>query len=193
MQILRNVFHWIKIVVRAIMLIAVILLALYNVYMLIQRYAYGNGMPTVFGYGTAVVVSGSMDTGENPETDIRINDLVIVKAQDSYEVNDVITFYDSSSGTYITHRITLVSAEGTYATKGDANDAEDNFSVKQAAVVGKVVNVIRGGGNVIAFLQSPLGLLAVLGGGVVVWLLMDVITSLCKKSDQEKEHEQQKD
>lgn len=182
MQKFRKIFRGFRIALRVVVIAAVVLLAVYNACMLIQRYAYGNDFPTVFGYGSAVVVSGSM------EPEISVNDLVIVKAEDSYELNDVITFYDAASGTYITHRIILVEGE-MYATKGDANSAADLFSVPQTAVVGKVVSVLRGAGKAVSFFQSPLGLLTVIGGGVVLWLIADVVSNVLKDK-QEKEDEQ---
>lgn len=131
-------------------------------------------MPTVFGYSFAAVVSGSM------ADEIEVGDLIVTKAQEKYAVGDIITFYDSRSGTYITHRIILVS-EDMYATKGDANDAADDFSVPRSAVVGKVVAVLDGFGNVVSFLQSPAGLFCVLGGGIVLWVLTDVCTEVFRK------------
>ena len=62
-----------------------------------------------------------------------------------------------------------------YATKGDANDSADNFSVPSSAVVGKVVAVLPNVGKAVGFLQSPLGLVAVLGAGAVIWLLTSLL------------------
>ncbi len=177
MQMARKVFGILRIIVRALLIVIIALLAAYNVYMLVQRYVYGNGMPKVFGVATAVVASGSM------EPEIEIGDLVIVREADAYREGDVITFYDSVSGTYITHRIILVNGD-KFTTMGDANDTQDN-PISQSAVVGKVVNVLRGAGKTIAFFQSPAGLFTVLAAGVVIWGAADVIAILLNKKDKE--------
>lgn len=171
----------IRIAIRAVLLAAFGSLLLYNGYVFVARYFLGQGMPTVFGYAAATVASGSMadaiDTG----------DFIVIKAQEEYMTGDIITFYDRESGSYITHRIILVSGD-TYATKGDANDTADNFSVPKQAVVGKVVAVWRGFGRTVTFLQSPLGLFCVACGGVLLWIASDIFTGLFgKKKDERKE------
>ena len=118
---------------------AVGLLLVYDVYMLVARYALGDGMPTFFGYGSAVVVSGSMEDA------LSVNDFVITKAEDEYSVGDIIPFYHD--GGYITHRIVLVPGE-TYATKAYANDPQDNFSVHNSEIFGRAVGVWKGLGAV---------------------------------------------
>lgn len=146
--------------VLAIALVAVLLA--YNVYTLVARYAFGVGIPTVFGYGCAAVETGSM------EPEISAGDFIVVHAEDEYAVGDVITFYDSARGQYVTHRVILVSESG-YTTKGDANNAQDNFTVPPSAVVGRVVAVLRGFGRVIGFLQTPVGLLSIVAFAAAVW------------------------
>ena len=155
-------------VVKVILYAVVALLLVYNVYILAARYLFHNGMPTFFGFGIAAVASGSM------EPEISTGDLVVTRTQGDYAQGDVIIFYDAESGSYITHRIILVS-DGMYATKGDANDSADNFSVPSSAVVGKVVAVLPNVGKAVGFLQSPLGLVAVLGAGAVIWLLTSLL------------------
>lgn len=182
---MRRALRCIKTAFKCVLAALVAVLAAYNVYILVQRYAFGNGMPTVFGYANAVVVSGSM------EPEIMIGDVVVVKSQSAYDVGDVITFYDSSMGEYVTHRIIMVSQSGLYATKGDANNAEDKFSVPQGAVVGKVVYVAHGAGSVITFFQSPAGLLVLIGVAVVFWILTDVLSMLSEKGRKEEKNERE--
>lgn len=172
-----KVYKVIKIVIRTLLLVVIGVLVVYNAYILIARTLFKNGMPVAFGFACATVVSGSMadaiDTG----------DFIITRAQDEYAVGDVIMFYEAESNTYITHRIILVSGD-TFVTKGDANNAQDDFSVPVSEVVGKVVSVWRGFGKVITFLQSPLGLVCVAGGGIVLWLLADIGSEVFKKKDE---------
>ena len=51
-------------------------------------------------------------------------------------------------------------------------------------MVGKVVAVWKGFGKVVSFLQSPLGLVCVLGGGAVVWILADIGTEVFRKKNE---------
>ena len=118
---MKKAFRIIKITVRTLVLVLVALLLAYNIYTLVMRYACGVGIPTVFGYGCAVVETGSMEPA------IGAGDFIIVHAEEEYAVGDVITFYDSTRGEYVTHRIILVTESG-YTTKGDANNAQDNFN-----------------------------------------------------------------
>lgn len=175
MQKARKVFGILRIILRALLIAVIALLAAYNVYMLVQRYVYRNGMPKVFGVATAVVASGSMA----PE--INIGDLVVVKEADDYKVGEVITFYDTATGTYITHRVILVNGD-KFTTMGDANDSQDT-PISKSVIVGKVVNVLHGAGKAIAFFQSPAGLFTVIAAGVVIWGVADVIAILLNKKD----------
>lgn len=168
------------VVLKAILGLLMGLLLIYNGYMLIARYAFGNDMPTVFGFGGAVVASGSMEPA------LEINDFIVTKAQEEYEIGDIIMFYDETRGAYVTHRIILVSGD-MYATRGDNNNTPDDFSVPKRAVVGKVVSVWSGFGGVIRFLQSPAGFFAVIGGGLILWIATDLIGGRKGKEKNERE------
>ena len=172
-----KVYKVIKTVIRTLLLVVIGVLVVYNAYILIARTLFKNGMPVAFGFACATVVSGSM------ADEIEVGDFIITKSQKEYVVGDVITFYDDKSGSYITHRIILVSGD-TYATKGDANDTADDFSVPKSAVVGKVVAVWKGFGNVVYFLQSPLGLFCVIGGGIVLWVLTNIVMEVLRKKNE---------
>lgn len=83
----------------------------------------------VFGYRIFKVGSGSM------EPTLKVNDLILVKKQDSYKVKDIITFKIDDE--YITHRL-IEQNETRVVTKGDANNAIDQDFSKDK-IVGKVV------------------------------------------------------
>lgn len=172
----------VKTIFRVLLITIVGLLFLYNVYVIIARVAFGNGMPTVFGYAGATVESGSM------ADEIEKGDFIITKKQKNYAVGDVVTFYDGGSGAYITHRIILVSGD-YYATKGDANPTADDFSVPKSAVVGKVVSVWKGFGAFADFMKSPLGLLCLAGGATALWILADIVSLIFGRKETEKEKE----
>ena len=85
-----------------------------------------------FGFSIFRVETGSM------EPVIKQNDIIIVKKQDNYAEQDIVTF--KSEKEYVTHRI--VSKRGdTIVTKGDANNTKD-VAIEISQVVGKVVKVL---------------------------------------------------
>lgn len=132
-----------------------------NVYTIIMRRAVGVRQPSVFGFSSAVVLSGSMA----PE--INVDDMVIIRRQSSYEVSDIVMYEGETS--LITHRI-VEKTDGAYVTRGDANNADDP-PVPAERVVGKVVAVIPKAGKLVVFLQSPLGMLLLVLTGAAILLL----------------------
>ena len=173
-------------------------LLVYNAYMLIAKYACGIPMPTVFGYAGARVPTGSMDD-DSGDDDIEIGDFVIIHAQDSYEIGDVVTFYDSSADMTVTHRVVDIVGT-TYYIRGDTTGERDENdrpitegvvtdAVPLENIIGKVVGVISGFGGFIEFMQKPYGLLIVCGIGVLIWLGGGIIDELLNRKNDEKESE----
>ena len=119
-------------------LICIILdpLLIYNVSLLIQAIIEPNKTPALFGIKMYVIVSGSM------EPELNIGDIVIVKENDNYQKDDVISFRQGQS--VITHRIIEVinDDEISYKTKGDNNNTEDKQIVLKEDIEGKVINKI---------------------------------------------------
>lgn len=120
----------------------------------IQRYVLHRAVVQHFGYGSAVVLSGSMSGA------LEIDDLVITRATGDYELGDIIIF-QGGGGMVVTHRIIETDERG-FITKGDANNAADPEPVPRDAVLGEVVRVIRGGGRISDFVRSPVGIIAIL-------------------------------
>lgn len=173
-------------------------LLVYNAYMLIAKYACGIPMPTVFGYAGARVPTGSMDD-DSGDDDIEIGDFVIIHAQDSYKVGDVVTFYDVSANITVTHRVVDIVGT-TYYIRGDTTGERDENdrpitegvvtdAVPLENIIGKVVGVIPGFGGFIEFMQKPYGLLIVCGIGVLIWLGGGIIDELLNRKNDEKESE----
>ena len=173
-------------------------LLVYNAYMLIAKYACGIPMPTVFGYAGARVPTGSMDD-DSGDDDIEIGDFVIIHAQDSYEIGDVVTFYDVSAKITVTHRVVDI-VDTTYYIRGDTTGYRDENgrpitegvvtdAVPLENIIGKVVGVIPGFGGFIEFMQKPYGLLIVCGIGVLIWLGGGIIDELLNRKNNEKESE----
>lgn len=149
-----------------------------SVYLIAAERIAGISNPTVFGYSTAVVMSGSM------EPTLGVGDLIINHAQEDYAAGDVITFDGGSNLT--THRIAREVEDG-YVTRGDANNADDLEPVPSAAVVGKVVANVPHVGDAVVFLKSPIGLSILLFAGfLILWL-----PSFLEESDEEREDEEE--
>lgn len=141
-------------------------------------------------FGIYVVMSESM------EPYIYKDDIVIVKPQDSFQKDDVITFYKTEEKKeVVTHRIVEVTTKGNevaFKTKGDNNESTDSSYVQRSLVIGKVDRVIKDWGVVVTFLRSSLGLILFLiipMTMVFTMILMDTvawINSIYKENSHQK-------
>lgn len=166
---------------RVLLAAAVALLLVYNVYMLVARLAFKQEMPTFLGFSSAAVRTGSM------EPTIAAGDYIVTLSRGEYEEGDVVMFRDPYGG-YTTHRIVGGSAEG-FLTAGDANNGSvDPWRVGQEDIVGEVVLVIRNFGRAAEFFRTPLGMLSIVAGAAVLWLLAD-LPRLIKKKERGNEEE----
>lgn len=136
----------------------------------------GNRLPMPFGYGMAVILSGSM------EDTLSIDDLVLVHRQKEYEVGDIVVY--QSDGELIIHRV--IEMEGDkLVTQGDANHVPD-APIRFSAVKGKMIGYIPGIGAVVRRLKTPVG---VFGTLAVAVLLLELSY---RKEGSEEEQEQEK-
>ena len=103
-----------------------------SVYNTIQLKLFKNDYSNFFGYSVFEVQTNSM------ADEINSGDWIIVKITDKIKLKDVITFKKDNS--FITHRV-IEKYNGTYITKGDANNTKDD-PVDQKQIVGKVVKVL---------------------------------------------------
>lgn len=148
------------------------LLLIANLYTVIARQITGEPQPSIFGWSSAVVISGSM------EPDISVNDLIIVHKQSTYEVGDVITF--KSNNSVVTHRV-IEKNDGYYTTKGDANNTQDD-PVSSEMVIGKVTATIPKLGLVIGYFRTPVGMICL----ILIGLLTVEIPYLIDRFKKEK-------
>ncbi len=109
--------------------IVAIFFALYN---FIQLNIKKNQYVSFFGYTVFDVATGSMSGA------IEINDIIVVKITDDYEVGDIITYH--SGNDFITHRL-IEKVGDVLVTKGDSNNTADN-PIDKDLVLGKVVKVL---------------------------------------------------
>jgi signal peptidase I len=121
----------------------------------------------------ATVMSGSMAPA------IKTGDMVVLKRLHALpHVGDIVAVNvpDAARSRYgyppvVTHRVVRVAPDGTITTKGDARPTPDPFTVKRSALTAKVVMHIPAGGRVLAFLVSPLGLLWLAAGAVMLFFM----------------------
>lgn len=132
-----------------VVLLGLILIS--NLYLLTMQLVFKQELPKIFGFGQVIVISGSMEPA------ISAGDLLIIREQSQYQVDDIVTYEWGNS--LCTHRI--VSIEGDQMiTKGDANNTVDE-PTPIVLINGKVVFSIPGFGNFILFLKTPFGLLLI--------------------------------
>ncbi len=130
-------------------LLAVVLIC--QVYTIFTKTVLKKQYVTVFGFHSAVVLTGSMSDAINP------NDIIITKSQKNYEIGDIVTY--KTAGTPVTHRI-IEETESGFITKGDANNTPDD-EIEKESIIGKVVLVIPNAGKAIGFIKTPLGMLII--------------------------------
>ena len=129
-----------------------------NLYQLNANRLVGNQLPMPFGYGAAVVLSGSM------EPEFSKGDLIFVKETLEYAENDIVVFQDGN--TLVVHRIIEID-EDTITTKGDANNAADE-PITQEMIKGEVIGCIPFVGEIVNLIKTPLGTLAVAAAAIAL-------------------------
>lgn len=150
-----------------------------NIYILNAKRLAGNQLPMPFGYGAAIVMSGSMSPA------LEVGDLVIVKEvseegtvrQEDLSSGDVIVYEDGDS--YVIHRIIEKNeSQKTFTTKGDYNNAAD-APVSFSQVKGVLFKSISGAGDVLLMMRNPV---------FIVFLIVLVIlwTELSAANDRKK-------
>ena len=111
-----------------------------------------NDYANFFGYSMFEVQTGSM------KSYINAGDWIVLKLTKDVNTNDVITF--KQDGNYITHRVIEIY-NGTYITKGDANNSKDD-PIDQSQIVGKVVKVLGGFGILRKTIFNPAVVIALI-------------------------------
>lgn len=129
-----------------------------NLYLWNAKSLMGNSLPMPFGYGAAVVLSGSM------EPTIAIDDLIIVARQDDYQQNDIVVYQSGSM--LVVHRIIELQPD-TVITQGDANPAPDE-PVRKEMIKGRVVACVPGAGGIARLLKSPAATVIMVAGALAL-------------------------
>lgn len=134
--------------------------------------------PDVFGVAPMAVTTGSMD-GDEADS-FAEGALIFVRILDEEEKQalqegDIVTF--RTNGAYVTHRIVTVNtvdgAVVSVTTKGDANSANDG-AILLENVIGLCTGSVAGLGDFAMFLQTPVGIVVVIGIPVLLYIAYDV-------------------
>lgn len=136
---------------------------------------------SVFGVRFFTVCTGSM----YPTYPVGSVIVVCPTEFSELEKGDVITFL-SGGNTAVTHRIYQIDRDNkTVSTKGDNNNVEDNNSVTEDRILGRVVFSIKYLGYVSIFADTVFGKTVIISVtvGIVLWYI--IISFINKKSEQE--------
>lgn len=152
-----------KIVGRVLLILLISLLIGLRAYSWNAKTLGGNLMPMPFGWGISVVLSGSMEPA------LSVNDVVIVREADTYEVGDVVV-YQSGTTSLVIHRIISIDGE-TVVTAGDNNDGALDGPINLAAIKGKEVASIPFFGVVVRGIKSPIGFVLILAAALLLFEL----------------------
>ncbi len=168
-------------IIKVIFFMICIILLLIGMSIIYKANKYPDKVPDVFGIKPFIVLSGSM------ETEIYTGDLAFVEIIEPKELkpNDIIAFRNEEN-TVTTHRIIEIIKENGqtfYKTKGDANNTEDASLVSTDSVEGIYIGKIPKLGNMLMFLQEPIGLVIVLLVILVIGMIWLYATN---KSDMKK-------
>lgn len=117
-----------------------------------------------FGVRVFRVGSGSM------EPYLKVNDVIIIKMENIYKKNDVITFEDGDH--YTTHRIVEIDGD-SITTKGDGNNAND-ANITKDKIVGKLVYRFKIFGFLSYLLLKPFSWILIFVIGVFISIVMPV-------------------
>ena len=109
------------------------IIAIMLIYVLAQTTILKKPYADIFGYSFFEVKTGSM------EDVISIGDIIIVKLNEPFQENDIITFQENHY--LVTHRVREIK-DDYIITKGDNNNTEDEPITKED-VIGKVVYIFE--------------------------------------------------
>ena len=147
-----------KNIIRVLLLVVCGTIIGFNVYLANANGLVGNKLPMPFGYGAAVVLSGSM------EPELSKGDLIIVKQTDSFSMNQVVVYQDGNS--LVVHRIIELN-DGSVTTKGDANNTLDD-PIETSRISGEVVLSFPYVGNIVEFIKTPIGTIIVIALAIIL-------------------------
>ncbi|MCF7820218.1 MAG: signal peptidase I [Candidatus Pacebacteria bacterium] len=137
---------------------------------LLAIYVINSNFNIIKGYKTFLVQSGSMEPA------IMTGDVILIKQQKDYLINDVVTF-SNNSGRVVTHRIQEIdkSGEKKYFTKGDANKTGDEDHIVKEQIMGKAILVVPRLGYLLSFAKTLNGLIILLIIPAFIYVLDELV------------------
>lgn len=173
-------------IIGVILLVIFLPLVILNLYSLFQGWIHPDKVPMIFDTAPLIVVSDSMTIEKDESGNIisgafNKNDLIFIKKVDptTLKEGDIIT-YVAKDGSIVTHRIFLKGTTedknaSAFVMKGDYNTSIDQDPISYNQVVGLYKGRIAGIGGVANFLQSPIGVIVVLGLPLACILIIDLL------------------
>ena len=125
-----------------------------------------------FGYGTAVVMSGSM------EPTLSVGDMVVIRQEETYATGDVVVYQSRDS--LVIHRIVSIG-EDLFTARGDANNTDDD-PIALRYIKGRLVMAVPFVGKLLQVLKSTPVVLVILVAAV---MLMELSWRKEKEKDDE--------
>lgn len=181
LKITKKVFGWIGTGLLAILIVVASWLS-------IDKYIIKSEIPSIFGYSSLIVATGSM-SGTLEE-----GDLIIIKDTGDYKIGDIVTFFQKDDTIPTTHRIYYIDADGKWVTRGDANNAYDENHITDEDIYGELVMTIPGVGIFIDWLGEGGGYIYVVGFfliiGIAVYLLKSDGTNVEEITESEEKTEE---
>lgn len=144
-------------ILRTVFLVAVSLVLGINIYSWNAKSLTGNVLPMPFGFGGAVVLSGSM------EPTLLVDELIIVKAEDGYEVDDIVVY--QTGHMLVVHRIVDIDGD-MVTTQGDANNVSD-APIALSQIKGEVIAHIPHLGKIVRLLKTPVATVLLIAAAVL--------------------------
>ena len=149
-----------------------------------DKFVLKHRVPSIFGYSSLMVATGSMSGT------IEEGDLIIIKDTGDYKIGDIVTFFQDGDDIPTTHRIINkeVTEDGVtyWETRGDANNSPDKRSITSDEIIGEVVVTIPYVGTFIDWAVEGGGLIYIIG----IFLILGLGIYIIKGDDAEEEEEE---
>lgn len=171
-----------KKVLTGIALAICVMLVIIAGWLCIDKFIIKSKVPSMFGYSTLMVATGSMSGT------IEEGDLILIKDRDEYKIGMIVTYIKPGETIPTTHRIIRYGeTEGSFILKGDANNAEDTTEVLQSEILGEVVDSYHVLGLFVGWMKEGGGYIYLIGViliiGIAVFLMKDDSMKLTLQTD----------
>ena len=144
-----------------------------NIYSMNASRLLGDRLPMPFGFGAAVVLSGSM------EPEFSVDDMIVVKKTSDFKERDIVVF--QSNGSLVVHRVIQIDGD-TITTQGDANNTPDE-PIERKHVKGVVLFHVPKVGVVVNFIKTPIG-------SMLLIALAILLVEIPRRREQQKDTEE---